>query len=83
MKYRVNAASVGLTGTEAEPGGVASLAKGTAHEKFVAALQQQLRAILDLIEANRTDDDEKLKEMMKKVTPEAAKIRALLAKPPE
>ena len=83
LKYRVNAASVGLTGTEAEPGGVASLAKGTAHEKFVAALQQQLRAILDLIEANRTDDDEKLKEMMKKVTPEAAKIRALLAKPPE
>jgi hypothetical protein len=81
LKYRVNAASVGLVGTEAEPGGVASLAKGTPHESFVAALQQQLRAILDLIEANRTDDDEKLKEMMKKVTPEADKLRALLAKP--
>lgn len=82
MKHCVNAASVGLGGTEANPGGVASLAKGTPHEKFVADLQQQLRAILDLIEANRTDEEEKLKEMMKKLTPEAEKIRALLAKPP-
>lgn len=82
LRYRVNAAWVGLSGTVDNPGGVASLAKGTPHEKSVAALQQHLQAILDIIEANRKDDEDKLKEMMDKITPEADKVRALLSKPP-
>jgi len=82
LKHCVNAASVGLSGTEAEPGGVASLAKGTAHEKFVTTLQQHLQAILGLIEETRKDDEEALKAMMKKISAEADTVRALLSKPP-
>ena len=82
LRYRVNAASVGLIGTLGKPGGVAALAKGTAHEKLASALQQPVQAILDIIEANREDDEEKLKAMMKEIITEADKIRAVLAKPP-
>ncbi len=84
LRYRVNAASVGLIGEPDKPGGVASLAQGTAHEKLVATVKQHVQAILDLIEANRTkeaDEEEKLKEMMEDITAESEKLRALLSNP--
>ena len=85
LRYRVNAASVGLIGEPDKPGGVASLAQGTAHEKLVATVQQHVQAILDRIEASRTAKEEelkeKLKEMMEEITAESEKLRALLSNP--
>ena len=85
LRYRVNAASVGLIGEPDRPGGVASLAQGTAHEKLVATVQQHVQAILDRIEASRTAKEkelkEKLKEMMEEITAESEKLRALLSNP--
>jgi hypothetical protein len=81
LKYRVNAAAEGLAGTEAKPGGVASLAAGTPHAQFVATLQKHIQAILKIIEANRKDDDVKLKAMMDEIKPEADQLRTVLSNP--
>jgi hypothetical protein len=89
LKGRVHAASVGLSGTEEKPGGVASLAEGTPDVQFIATVQKHVQAILTLINKTRTADvkevtpeeQEKLKAMMADIKPVADQLRAALSKP--